>query len=75
MKTNREIIEWLFEQFKQNGVEKDNFDDFLDDEQTIQFFRENGLTKKSYNKYCKKYLYWDGLDDAARMLIDDLCWR
>ena len=71
---DREIIKWLFYQFYMDGLDLENFEfeDYLNDGETVQFFRENGTTKASYDKYCKLYND-DGLDEDDWNYINEMC--
>ena len=66
--TDKLIILWLFKQFQLDGIKNLDIDDYLEDGVTVQFFRQNGLTKESYDRYCVE-ICDDGLDEIDWQFI------
>ena len=71
--TDREILDWFIELSKLDGCKNININDYLKDKEIIQFFRENGISKESYDKYL--YVYCSDLTEEQWDLIHQLCDR
>ena len=69
--TDREILNWFVELSKLDGCENIDINDYLEDKEIIQFFRENGISKESYDKYL--YKYCGDLTEEQWNLVHQLC--
>lgn len=69
--TDREILDWFIELSKLDGAGDLDINEFLGDGVTAQFFRQNGISKESYDKYL--YVYCSDLTEEQKDLIHQLC--